>query len=194
MADTISTTSKDGTYGTLRYFLAALSFIPLIGILFGLIAIGLGLLNRRRPDHALALVGAAGIIGLTVLPYGALLYFGEVQRGGIYDGLRLKLAQHELNTAVELVERYKVNNGEYPDSLEQLKSSLPANSDESKALSDPRYMRFGEQARLFYYQKVDSSHYYLRGIAPDGKPFSPGALVPQIDKFRPPIGLLVSPP
>jgi hypothetical protein len=56
-----------------------------------------------------------------------------------------------------------------------------------------RALNAKEGDRYFYYKKVDADHYYLRGVAPDGKPFSPGALVPQVATSTN-LGLLIAPP
>ncbi len=184
------------------FVVGGLAFVPLFGVVFGCIAIVWGLVTKRPGGKKLAAVGLAGIICLSVIPYGALFYFGFVQRGGMYDGLRLKQAQNSLNTTVQSIEFYKVANGNYPDSMDILKSSLPEKSLQATSLYDPRVM--GEQsafsadksaARYFYYRKVGEDHYYLRGVAPDGNPFSPGALVPQVNlSSASKVGLLTSPP
>jgi hypothetical protein len=179
--------------GTLPFVFGGASFIPLIGVLFGVWAVLYGLISGRAGGKKLALVGAAGI-GFSVVLYGGLFYFGFVQRGGIYDGLRAKLAQNELNSLVQSVEFYKLRFGEYPDSLAVLKSSLPKNSFEAINLYDPRAMHVREQDRYFWYRKVDAGRYYLRGVAADGQPFSPGALIPQVATAGTRLGLLTEPP
>jgi hypothetical protein len=186
-------TNGHGKSLALWYVLAGLSFIPLVGVLFGVVAIGWGLFARRRGSKRIAILGAAGIC-FTVLIYGGLFYFGAVQRGGLYDELRTKMAQGDLNILVKSVEFYKQTHGEYPASLEELKSSLPAGSQDSLATIDPRIIKSSQGDRLFYYRRVDAEHYYLRGIAPDGKPFSPGALVPQVGGPSSRLGLLIEPP
>jgi hypothetical protein len=170
-----------------------MSFIPLIGIIFGLITITWGLFTKRRGGKWLALVGTGGIASSAFL-YGGLFYFGFVQRGGVYDDLRAKMAQNNLNSLVQTIEFYKITHGEYPDSLATLKGSQQKGSLDSVLLFDPRVFKAKGEANYFYYQRVDSDHYYLRGVAPDGKPFSPGALVPQVSTSGGKLGLLVDPP
>jgi hypothetical protein len=179
--------------GRAAYVVGGLSFIPLLGIVFAVIAIVWGLAARRRGGGTVALLGAAGI-GFTVLLYGGLFYFGFVQRDGIYDELRVRLAQQNLNMLVQSIEYYKVAHGEYPDSLETLRDSEPKNSFDSLRVFDPRMMKLGPPAGYFYYRRVDADHYYLRGVAPDGKPFSPGALLPQVGVSGGKIGLLTDAP
>jgi hypothetical protein len=189
---TLQSTNEGKRLGAFPFVIAGLSFVPLLGVLFGLAAIVWGLIARRRGGTKLALVGAAGI-GFSILLYGGLYYFGFAQRGGLYDGLREKLAQDNLNALVQSVEFYKLGHGEYPDSLATLKASLPKGSVQSVYVIDPRILPGGKIGQLFYYEKVGSDHYYLRGVAPDGKPFSPGALAPQVAPGGK-IGLLTEPP
>ena len=66
---------------------SALSLIPAIGILFGAISILISLFNFKR-FKIVFILGVSGIM-LTVILYSTLSYFGEVQRGGVYDKLRV---------------------------------------------------------------------------------------------------------
>jgi hypothetical protein len=89
----------DRRLGRFAFIVAGLSFIPLIGALFGLIAIAWGLVKRKSGGRKLALIGTTGI-AFSFIIFGSLFYFGFVQRGGIYDNLRVKLAQSGLNSLV----------------------------------------------------------------------------------------------
>jgi hypothetical protein len=192
---TDSTNASNGRQflGAFPFVLAGLSFIPLVGVLFGLISICWGLVTRRAGGKKLALVGAGGI-GFSVLLYGGLFYFGFEQRGGIYDQLRTTMAQTSLNSLIKSIEFYRVTNGEYPNSLDDLKQSLPKGSIEAAFLIDPRLTVIKGGTQYFYYKKVDANHYYLRGVGADGSPFSPGALIPQAPESGAGIGLLTAPP
>src|SRR5262249_51964565 len=105
---------------------------------------------------------------------------------------RTKMAQANLNSLVKTIEFYKITHGDYPESLEALKASLPKDSFEMLSLYDTRRSSDFVPNHYFYYRRADSSHYYLRGVAPDGKPFSPGALVPEVAPAPP--GLLTAAP
>jgi hypothetical protein len=173
----------------LAYVVGGLAFIPLIGLLFGIAAIVWGLVTNKSGGKRVAALGASGIV-LTVVLYGSLFYFGFVQRGGVYDDLRAKLVQSSLNSLVPSIEFYKIQNGRYPESLEQLQHSLPKESFVS--VYDSSIPSFSGQPPYFYYERVDADHYYLRSVGPDGKPFTGDDIVPQIT--IPPngkIGLLV---
>jgi Type II secretion system (T2SS), protein G len=193
MSANIDSTGQRRGLGVFAYVIGGLSFFPMLGLLFGVAASIWGISARRRGGMTLALIGAAGI-GFNVLAYGGLYYVGFVQRGGLYDDLRAKMAQNNLNALVQSVEIYKLGHGEYPDSLETLKSSLKEGSFESIYVNDPRILATGAGNAYFYYERVGAEHYYLRGVAADGKPFSPGALVPQIGVTGGKFGLLTDSP
>ncbi len=161
----------------LPYVIGGLSFIPLLGVLFGIVAIVWGFSTNKIGGKNLAGIGAGGIL-FTIILYGSLFYFGVEQRGGVYDDLRIKLAQSSVNLLVPQIEFYKVQNGKYPDSLKTLQTSLPKESFVS--VFDPSDISVNGQPRSFYYEPVGIDHYYLRGLGKDGKPFTKDDIVPQI--------------
>jgi hypothetical protein len=185
-------TAKNEKLGAFPFVIGGLSFIPLVGVLFGIIAIIWGFCTSRAGGRKLAVLGISGI-SLTILLYGALFYFGFVQRGGVYDGLRAKLAQTTLDSLVQSVEFYRIQNGGYPDSLDQLRASLP--KDSPILVIDPSDIRLGGAPRPFFYERVDADHYYLRGLGEDGKPFTADDVLPQIGAGPAgKLGLLTEPP
>ena len=163
--------------GTFPYVIGGMSFIPLIGVAFGLVAVVWGLLTKKAGGKRLAGIGAGGI-GFTFVLYGSLFYFGMVQRGGVYDELRVQLAQPTINSLVPSIEFYKTQNGQYPESLKSLQESLPKESFVS--VFDPTVIGIQEQPKYFYYERVGADHYYLRGVGQDGKPFTADDVIPQI--------------
>jgi hypothetical protein len=181
---------KTQKLGAFPFVIGGLSFIPGIGALFGIGAVMWGLVSKKEGGKALALIGAGGI-AFTCLMYGALFYFGFVQRGGIYDELRTQLARTSLNSCVQAIEVYKVQHERYPESLEELVASLPKES--FVVVQDSTITKFGGP-RYFFYQRVGDDHYYLRGVGPDGIPFTADDILPQIDNANGKLGLLVEPP
>jgi hypothetical protein len=160
--------------GCLPYVIGGASFIPLVGVLFGLIAIIWGI--TRRTWHIVAL-GACGI-GFTVLVYGALFYFGLFQRGGMYDKLRSQLAVTMLNDAVKDIEFYKLQHGRYPATLSEVE---PKDKMQINHFIDPTFMQRSSKDTHFYYQSDPSgSFYFLRSVGSDGVPFTPDDIVPTI--------------
>lgn len=114
----------------------------------------------------------------TVAIYGALFYFGFVQRGGVYDEMRRQLAINTLSILVSEVEFYRLQYGVYPESLEQLQKSQPNKpifiyDTSSTPLSS-------EPFRLFYYERSGDAHYYLRSVGNDGEPFTGDDILPDI--------------
>jgi type II secretory pathway pseudopilin PulG len=163
--------------GAGAWVVAGLSFIPLVGVVFGVAAIVWGMATRKAGRLRLALVGAGGI-AFTVVIYGGLIYFGFVQRGGIYDNLRAQLARGQLYTLVQAVEFYRLQYGAYPDSLQQLQSTLPKQV--PVMTFDPTEFGFTRPPRYFYYERVGADHYYLRSVGPDGQPFTADDILPDV--------------
>ena len=116
-----------GQLGAFPYVLGGLSFIPAIGVVFGISAVTWGLVTRKSGGRRVACIGFAGI-AFTVILYTALFYFGFVQRGGVYDDLRSKMSQSTLSSVVPVIEMYKLQSGHYPESMAALKDSIPKDS------------------------------------------------------------------
>jgi hypothetical protein len=103
--------------------------------------------------------------------YGSLYYFGFVQRGGIYDQLRSRLAVTMLNDAVKEVEFYKLQHGHYPADIGQLKSN-----------GDPTSMQRPRTKYQRFYYELDPSDkfYFLRSVGQDDIPFTDDDILPSI--------------
>ena len=175
---------------TAAYGLAGVSFIPLIGLIFGIAALVLSILGwRKRGAKIVALIASLGML-CTVALYSALFYFGFVQRGGVYDELRQQLTVNTLSSLVSEVEFYRLQHGVYPESLEQLQESQP---------NKPIFMYdtsttplSSEPLRLFYYERSGDAHYYLRSVGNDGKAFTADDILPNIEQTEnSKIGLLL---
>ena len=171
MSEEIKVENRDKP-GCLMYVIGGMSFIPLIGVLFGIIAITWGLVAKNTK---LAIVGTCGI-AVTVILYGALFYFGFVQNGGVYDDLREKMAETQLVNAVQSIEFYKVQNGVYPVSLEELRDNLPKNS--AVFLFDPTIKKLAQQ-KMYYYKLIDASSYHIRAHGADGVINTPDDVIPK---------------
>jgi hypothetical protein len=164
--------------GAFPFVVGGLSFIPLIGVLFGVVAIAWGLTTKKAGGKKLALIGGGGI-ALSVVLYSALFYFGFVQRGGVYDDLRARLSEGTITSLVQAIEFYRIQNGKYPESLEVLRKSLPENS--MVFVFDPTDIGMGGEPRYYHYELVNSEHYYLLGVGPDGQPFTQDDILPKVD-------------
>lgn len=168
----------DKKLGALPFVIAGLSYIPLIGVLFGVVAFVWGVVTRRSGGKKLALIGAGGIL-FTISLYGSLFYFGFVRRKGVFADLRLKLAQIQLNQLVPQIELYKIQYGHYPASLEELRKALP--KDSMVFVFDSACAAFDHNPRLFFYEKVGDDHYRLLSVGPDCKAHTADDIQPQID-------------
>jgi len=175
--------------GVLPYVIGGVSFIPGVGIIFGIIAITWGLVTKKLGGKKLAMIGACGI-GLSVVLYSSLFYFGFYHRGGVFDDLRAQLGESTITSLVQAIEFYKVQNGQYPESLEELRKSLPENS--MVFIFDPTDAQIGGEPRYYHYELQDESHYYLLGVGPDEKPYTSDDVLPNIEvKEDGGIGLLI---
>ena len=173
--------------GTFPYVIGGLSYIPLIGIIFGLIAVVWGLSTKKMGGKKLMFIGLGGVL-FTFLIYGSLFYFGSVKRGGVYDELREKLANSTINQVVPAIEFYKLQNGHYPQTLKTLKESLP--KDSMVFLIDPMDISM-KTPRFFYYELIDQNNYYLLGVGNDNKPFTSDDILPAVKIEGTNIGLRI---
>ncbi|WP_288368469.1 type II secretion system protein GspG [uncultured Alcanivorax sp.] len=164
--------------GTFPFVIGGVSFIPGIGIIFGIIAIIWGLVTKKLGGKKLAIIGACGI-GFSIILYALLFYFGFVQRGGVYDDLRVQLSKNTITSLVQAIEFYKTQNGQYPESLEALRKSLPENS--MVFVHDPTDVQMGGEPRYYHYELQDQDHYYLLGVGPDGQPYTNDDVLPNIE-------------
>ncbi len=63
---------KSKKHGAFPFVLAGISFIPLIGVLFGIICIAVALIARKSNSLLLGILGGSGIL-VTVVIYGVIL-------------------------------------------------------------------------------------------------------------------------
>jgi len=132
-------------------------------------------------------------MSLTIVMYASLFYFGFVQRGGVYDDLRVKLTQTMLNSLVPAIEFYRVQHGQYPESLEVLRESL--GPDTFVSIYDTQSVELGSTPQTFYYERIGADHYLLRGRGMDREPFTTDDIVPQLPSSSTgAIGLLLQRP
>jgi hypothetical protein len=163
--------------GCLPYAIGGASFIPLFGVLFGLVAIVWGVARRT---WQLIVLGAFGIV-FTIVIYGALFYFGIFHRGGIYDKLRSQLAVSLLNDAVKEIEFYKIQTGHYPAKLSELDST---DKTQFPKTFDPTIIDFSRKKDRHFFYQLDPSgkFYFLRSVGPDGIPFTSDDILPTLSE------------
>ena len=99
------------------------------------------------------------------------------------------MAHSQLDTLVPAIEFYKVGYGAYPASLAELQKALPKNSFFSVFDSSSTMVGMPQH---YFYERVGTDHYYLRGVGPDGVPFTADDIVPEVDpSVAGKIGLLI---
>jgi len=167
--------NSSSSVGWIPYVLAGISFIPCLGVPFGIVAIIWGIIKKA---WVVVLLGSLGI-AFTVVLYGALFYLGMYQRGGPYDQLRAKMAVSMLNSTVKEIEFYKVQHGSYPKSLADLDAQEKNGFVSS---TDPTAIeRKGPMDARFYYELDPSGKfYYVRSVGPDGIPFTADDILPSL--------------
>lgn len=106
--DTIQSSSKYYWYGIS-------TIIPIVGLLIGILLLRKGIILKNR---ILFLIGVLGVL-ITISFFVAGLYYSKYSDVG--KAKRVELAQYSLNQVMRDVEFYKVQFGNYPDSLQELK-------------------------------------------------------------------------
>jgi hypothetical protein len=149
-------TSTRGTTGIslLGYILGGASFIPLIGVLFGIAAIVVGATSRKKVP---AILGACGIV-FTLVLYGSLIYFGLYASYGPWAALRRPLAVQIVDTTKGKIVIYQANNSRLPRDLEELQRYYPG---------DPIFTLDPWSHALIYTPRTDRT-FDLRSSGPDG--------------------------
>lgn len=169
--------------GCAPYAIGGASFIPLLGVPLGLVAIVWGLLKLKHGGWKVAILGAMGI-SFTLALYGTLFYQGFVKRGGMFDDLRGQMAGQMLVSVVKEIEFYKIQNGEYPQGLKDVESKGKPQG--LVSIYDPSQMRFGDtEPTFFYYELVNGgTNYHLFSVGADRKPFTKDDVHPGLDESQ----------
>jgi hypothetical protein len=151
------------------YLLGLICIIPLVGAFVGVGLLLYGLI--RYKDKWLSIIGAAGILW-TIIVYSALFYAGT--HASIFKKGFADISQMQLNSLVKNVEFYKLEYGQYPDSLQQL-----LNDDKLAPINDP-IQGLQIKANSYYnYEKVGDK-YLLFSSGQDGIPNTKDDLFPQV--------------
>ncbi|GAA4319232.1 hypothetical protein GCM10023184_03880 [Flaviaesturariibacter amylovorans] len=121
--------------------------------------VGLGLILYgifRYKDKWLVLIGAFGIL-FTVGVYTTLFAIGTTMSKS--RSLFASLSQMHLNSLVKDVEFYKLQYGQYPDSLQEVPK------DQLAPIHDPTQANIDEPMQTFYYKRVgDGYHLCSKGV------------------------------
>jgi hypothetical protein len=169
--------------GWVPFAIGGASFIPLLGVPFGLIAIVWGLVKAKAGGLKLVILGGCGVL-FTVGLYGTLFYKGFIQEGGVFDELRTQMAQGLVNDLIKRIEYYKVETGEYPQTLSELQPHKQ-NSPSFFSIHEPFVRLNNPTPRPFNYGPVNQgNNYYLFSSGPDGKPGTDDDIHPHVPEDR----------
>jgi hypothetical protein len=172
-----------------HYVIATLSFIPLIGILLGIIATVFGFFTKKKGGGIVAVIGISGIVFMFFLKdFGYLKVMDQSKATAIMNALEQNdvipngsgvikplnpneaTAVIELNYTVEFLEAFKEKTGNYPTFI----------GNNNKALT--------------YYEVVGSEHYYLLSPGKDKIPFTADDIIPSIKfNMKKKTGLMIKP-
>lgn len=133
------------------YLLGLLCLIPLLGAFVGLAILLYAIIKYK--DKWFGMIGAFGIL-FTVFIYGSLFYYmknGDLSKKGFQE-----ISQMQLNSLIKNIEFYKMQHGQYPDSLGQLLADdklAPINdaiqSVQFRSNSNYNYQRIGDKYTVF---------------------------------------------
>ena len=175
MNDTVEEKDK---HGVGAFILAGTSFIPLIGIFTGIACIVIAVVRKKSNSKLLGGLGFAGIM-LSIILYGTLFY-KMTSDGGFSKGFEVH-AVNAMTSLVRDIEYYKLQHGDYPESLDVLRESLT--DDEMPFPYDISGPMNGTGAQRDYSYNVinEGENYTLFGIGQDATPFTSDDIFPVID-------------
>ena len=154
------------------YLVRLICLIPLIGAFAGVVLIILGLAHYK--DRVFVIIGAAGIL-FTVIIYGSLFYVS--QNSNLFKRGFADLTQTQINDLVKTIEFYKMQNGAYPDSLQQL--NIKGGSFVSIYDVMSTEMKPGTKEKTYQYHKLGNK-YLLFSVGMDGVPNTKDDIYPSL--------------
>jgi hypothetical protein len=137
--------------------------------------VGLGLLLYgliKYKDKWLVMIGAFGIL-FTIFVYSAL--FHQMKSGPLFRQGFSQISAIQLKQVVKGIEFYKLQNGQYPDSLQQLLIV-----DEFAPIHDATHA-FDPGSQSFYNYRKIGEKYALFSSGDDGKPGTKDDVYPKIE-------------
>ncbi|MDB5209043.1 MAG: hypothetical protein JWR72_4118 [Flavisolibacter sp.] len=151
-----------------------LGVIPLIGGFVGICLILFGVFKYK--DRKLILIGSAGLL-FTVGVYLSMFYYFDHSKAFRKDFA--VFCQPYMNELIKSIEFYKIENGYYPDSLEQLTkiSNLVR-------IQDPISQSSGEDNKGQFYYKNLGSKYTLFSSGIDRIPYNNDDVFPSRKFFE----------
>lgn len=151
------------------YLLGLLGFIPLVGFFVGIGLTLYGLIKYK--DIKLVIIGVFCML-FTVFVY-SFMIFGLDKFDVVKEG-HVKMAQLQINGLIKDIEFYKLENDNYPDSLEQL-----VNDESFVSIHDPIKGTNANGNDVFIYKNLGDK-YLLFSVGLDGKPNTKDDIYPKI--------------
>ncbi len=151
------------------YLLGLLGLIPLVGFFVGIGLILYGILKYK--DKKLIMIGTFCVL-FTVIVYSSLFYISKKSDFGKKGWT--ELSQNILNSLIKEVEFYKIENGFYPENINQLEKN-----NQAVFINDPIQSSQNRKTTLFYYKKINEN-YLLFSLGFDGKPNTKDDIYPQV--------------
>jgi len=149
------------------YLFGLLCLIPLIGAFVGIAILLYGIIKYK--DKWFILIGIFGII-FTVFVYGSLFYMSK--HTGVFKKGVDEMSMNNMNALVRDVEFYKLQIGEYPDSLQEIE-----NMDIFKKIYDPT--QTDKKNDTYNYKKM-GNYYTIFSSGEDGIPYTKDDIYPDI--------------
>jgi len=169
---------KKMRHGTGAFVLSGLSFIPLIGVIPGLICVVNALVSRKGNSKKLGLIGFAGIMFSVVL-YGAVLPFAMKNSG--FTAALEPHAKSAMTSMVRNIEYYKLQNNTYPANMDEIRASYKE-GELAFTFDMSGQNGIGKKPRDFYYELINNDqNYLLFGVGIDSIPFTEDDIYPIVD-------------
>jgi hypothetical protein len=172
----IQNTKHDNNQRRIRnlHYWGLLGFVPNIGFIAGIILTIKGLRNNSK-----SLIG----IGVADMLFTICFWVMFMRLAPISEGFS-KVSQMQLNSLVKDIEFYKLQHGQYPDSLPQL-----VQENQLAPIVDPIQTNLNRKNINYQYQKT-GSRYNLFSLGVDGIAHTRDDLVPEVNIDSTRLGLI----
>jgi hypothetical protein len=163
--------SDSEAVGCLGFGVGFLSFIPGVGVIFGIIGLIWGLKTKNKFLKYSVLISL--LFNILFLSY--TYYKQSIEVGGEWDATRALVAKQVMYKLVDKIERHKEKNIFYPKSLKTVAYSLPKL--EQGLIFDPtlwhdssnRELDLTKEENFFYYEILNVNEgFHLRARGRDG--------------------------
>jgi len=145
--------------------------VPNFGVIAGVVLLYQGII--RFKSRLLVIIGVADIL-FTILFWVAMQYW--VFDGPTFTGMNKQMSKGMLNTVFKSVEFYKLQHGDYPDSLKQVEDIRGY-----VWITDPLSNKgLRSKPFNFYYEKT-GDRYWLFSVGEDGEPFTADDIYPTMN-------------